>query len=128
MIAGKPYYAGFGFTIEPDSIDSYIMQLRNIRNVEPLTPEQINTAKMVFYLNSEKKASEGSYTDEFSCFLLKLYNDLSEEYRRGLFESDKGTSGNNNEMTDRVIEYIKKHDIKKCAYYRHGMKFGEGFN
>ena len=125
LIVGKPYYAGFGYTIEPHTVSSYKEQLKNIMNVEPLSSKQISTAKMVFYINNTKTEADGSYTDEFACLLLKLYNDLSEESRRRLFESDKGTLENNNKMTEHVIEFIRTHDLKKCEYYMRGFKRGD---
>lgn len=48
VLASKPFYSGFGFTIEPESIDEYKLQLKNIHKVEKLSEHQKFRAKQVF--------------------------------------------------------------------------------
>lgn len=48
VIAGKPYYSGFGFTIEPDSVEEYFNTLKNIRNIKPLDENKMHMARAVY--------------------------------------------------------------------------------
>ena len=50
VIVGKPYYSGFGYTVEPKSREEYEECLKKIHEVERLDNEQIRTAKKVFYI------------------------------------------------------------------------------
>lgn len=60
IVAGKGFYDGFGFTIEPKSIKEYETVLRNIDKIEPLSDEQITMAKKVSwaYINLYKAFDE----------------------------------------------------------------------
>lgn len=60
IIAGKSFYDGFGFTIEPKTVDEYESVLRNCDKLKPLTPEQIIMAKKVSwcYINLYKAFDE----------------------------------------------------------------------
>ncbi|MBK7627794.1 MAG: hypothetical protein IPJ16_11505 [Bacteroidales bacterium] len=48
ILAGKPFYAGFGFTFEPFSKKDYFDTLKNISGLSRLTSNQIDTAKYVY--------------------------------------------------------------------------------
>jgi len=48
ILAGKPFYAGFGFTQEPRTIEEYGQLLKNIRSLEKLNIEQVEKAKLVY--------------------------------------------------------------------------------
>jgi hypothetical protein len=50
VLAGTSPYSGFGFTIEPPSVDAYFDVLRHIDQLTPLTEEQRTVAKLVAYL------------------------------------------------------------------------------
>ena len=54
-----------------------------------------------------------------------LYDKFSEESRRNLFESDKGTGEMNGAITKDVIKYAKEHDLSGCEYYLRGMQCGK---
>jgi hypothetical protein len=48
VLAGQPFYSGFGFTIEPDSIEDYEERLLNIHDVGRLSDDQIRAALEVY--------------------------------------------------------------------------------
>jgi len=48
VLAGTPFYAGFGFTHEPDSVERYEEIIKSAAVIKPLTAEQVKTALQVF--------------------------------------------------------------------------------
>lgn len=48
VLAGKPFYADFGFTNEPNTKKEYFNQLKNIQNIKPLTEENMRSAITVY--------------------------------------------------------------------------------
>ncbi|MBL8421271.1 MAG: hypothetical protein JNK92_11620 [Dechloromonas sp.] len=48
VLAGTPFYAGFGFTYEPQSASEYADLVRHADSLARLSPEQIGTALQVF--------------------------------------------------------------------------------
>lgn len=48
IISGKPFYSGFGFTYEPSTKAKYFAQLKNIKDIKPLTTEQMRMACSVY--------------------------------------------------------------------------------
>jgi hypothetical protein len=48
VLAGKPFYSGFGFSIEPASVAEYEHALLGLKNVVPLTSEQRRRAILVY--------------------------------------------------------------------------------
>jgi|APSaa5957512535_1039671.scaffolds.fasta_scaffold03665_9 hypothetical protein len=54
VLAGKPFYSEFGFTIEPDSKANYEKALLNLNNVTALTDKQINKALEVYAIWNEQ--------------------------------------------------------------------------
>ena len=48
IIVGKPFYSGFGFTYEPSTKAKYFTQLKNIKNIKPLTGDQMRMACSVY--------------------------------------------------------------------------------
>lgn len=59
IVAGKPYYAGEGFTYDPDSQEEYYKLLCSTANIPRLRPEQIERAKE-FYAASALMMSTNS--------------------------------------------------------------------
>lgn len=49
LLAGSAPYSGFGFTVEPRSIDEYVDALRRIDRLQPPTAEQTTMAKLIAY-------------------------------------------------------------------------------
>jgi hypothetical protein len=50
IITGRPLYAGFGFTLEPDSAQAYYELLRSIHTLKVPGEESVRMAKKVYYL------------------------------------------------------------------------------
>lgn len=48
VLAGRPFYARFGFTYEPDTKEEYFEQLKNINQIKPLDENQKKTAVTVY--------------------------------------------------------------------------------
>lgn len=48
ILAGTPFYAGFGFTIEPQTVESYAMEIRRSGTLQRLNRDQLNMALRVF--------------------------------------------------------------------------------
>lgn len=54
VLAGKPFYYGFGFTIEPSSREDYERQLLEIADIAPLTENQVKKALEVYAIWDEQ--------------------------------------------------------------------------
>lgn len=50
ILAGKPFYSSFGFTIEPRTINDYIEILNNLSKINILTDLQIKKALEILYI------------------------------------------------------------------------------
>jgi len=48
VLAGRPFYSQFGFTVEPESREEYERVLLRLQDVRPLTPEQRRRAVQIF--------------------------------------------------------------------------------
>lgn len=48
ILAGTPFYAGFGFTHEPKTAEEYCALIRDAAKLDRLSPEQISQALIVF--------------------------------------------------------------------------------
>ncbi|MCR5727934.1 MAG: hypothetical protein K6G24_10755 [Lachnospiraceae bacterium] len=122
VIIGKPYYGNLGFTIEPNSKEEYENWLMKVQDVEPLTEEQTNTAKKVFFLrNSCGTAVLGTkYDDSFGNLVNEQYRKMGEKMALAYFESNRGTEEYNTQITDSITDFIDSNDMKKCKYYTQG--------
>lgn len=63
VLAGKPFYAGFGFTIEPNNIQDYRSVLKNIKNLTRLSEDQKVMAKKVFEAFMDMQQTDTSLID-----------------------------------------------------------------
>lgn len=63
VLAGKPFYSGFGFTIEPDSIQEYRTAMSNITQLPRLSEEQKTMAKKVFAAFMQLQQTDTSLID-----------------------------------------------------------------
>ncbi|MDF1534402.1 MAG: hypothetical protein P1P69_07885 [Methanosarcinaceae archaeon] len=63
VLAGKPFYSGFGFTIEPKSIKEYKTVLRDIKNLQKLSEKQKTIAKKVYAAFMEMQQTDTSLID-----------------------------------------------------------------
>jgi hypothetical protein len=50
IIASETVYSGYGFTVEPESQQEFADTLRSLDEVDPLTPAEIERAKVICYL------------------------------------------------------------------------------
>ncbi|MDE6743058.1 MAG: hypothetical protein K2J95_04155, partial [Lachnospiraceae bacterium] len=121
VIVGKPYYCGFGYTIEPKTKNEYIKCLQNISDIQPLTEEQVIIAKKIFYLRNHESTTSLAFRDEFSRLITAEYQGMIEKIAQQYFLSNEGTQKYNNNCMCFVKNYFKTHDIRKCEYYRRGV-------
>lgn len=49
VLAGKPFYSGYGYTIDVETKEGYKSILRNINDIEKLDAQQINMAREIYY-------------------------------------------------------------------------------
>lgn len=123
VIAGKPYYSGFGYTIEPENYEAYAKAIHEIGSVKPLSEDEVHTARKVFNLRNNSKYDYlfGYFHDEFSDELNKKYDKMLNEIALQYFASNAGTQEYNDAIFSYVIQYFKEHDMTKCAYYQAGQ-------
>ena len=123
VIVGKPFYGNLGFTIEPATQKDYEDCLMHIQEVEPLSEEQIRTAKKAFYLrNQYGPAILGTkYDDEFGSLVNEQYRHMGDKMALAYFESNRGTEKYNTQITENITEYMEHHDMKTCKYYTQGV-------
>lgn len=50
LLAGKPFYSGFGFTTDPATVADYEASLHALKDVSPLSPRQVETALQIYGL------------------------------------------------------------------------------
>ena len=119
VIVGKPYYHGFGYTIEPATFEDYKDCLSHLDAVKPLTDEQIVTAKKLFYLRNNESLAQGLYLykDEFSDLINTNYKRMFEEIPLQYFAGNQGTEVYNNDVLQKVTDYFKNNDLKTTSYY-----------
>ena len=127
IIVGKPYYSGFGYTVEPETREEYEECLKNIQEVDRLDSEQIKMAKRVFYLKNSGtiKTETSKYTDEFAILVNHAYNQMQEEIALQYFKGNDGTKSYNNALLKQVTEYFNAHDMRECEYYQRGFLRGK---
>ena len=121
VIAGVPYYKGFGYTVEPENREEYLKTLKNIADIPALNEEQIKTARKVFYLKASGVGEYEKFEDEFAKLVRDGYRKMREEIALDYFESDKGTKKYNEKITEEINAYLKDHDIRETDYYRRGI-------
>lgn len=63
LLAGRPFYSGFGFTIEPDSIEEYKAAMSKITTYTKLTESQQTAAKKVFAAFMQMQQTDTSLID-----------------------------------------------------------------
>ena len=48
VLAGRPFYSGFGFTTEPESVTDYERELLALKDISPLSESQVKKALEVY--------------------------------------------------------------------------------
>lgn len=66
VLAGRAYYSGFGFTIEPQTVEEYRSVLDSLYKITPSDEETIDKAYKVMYICL---MTEGKFLDKFDEFL-----------------------------------------------------------
>jgi len=96
IITGHSSYSGFGFTIEPKTVDEYFELLKNILNIPKLTEQQIKNAKTlaaIMFIYSRTNDPLMPWGEKFiytgrskkniwdqTCSLMTQYNRLEDEF------------------------------------------------
>ncbi len=124
IIVGKPYYSGFGYTIEPKNKEEYYNILKNVNDIMPLTVEQINTAKKIFYLRNHGIVEKKFYTDKFCTLVNDEYQKMINKIALQYFNSNEGTKTYNNQILKQMISFFKENDMELCEYYQRGRMRG----
>ena len=122
IILGKPYYKGFGYTIEPKNREEYEQVLNEIDSISKLNNEQIKTAKKVFYLGNNPDKFPLKFDDELFELLIKQDKKMSDEYAMELFESNSGSEKYNDDVMEELLDYFTKNDYCDCQYYKRGKQ------
>ncbi len=125
VIAGKPYYCGFGYTVEPADYEAYEAQLKDIAKLEPLNESQKRIAKRVYWLKKGMTGKGGRFEDEFARLLGGMYDEMMGEISVSYFESNRGTKSYNDSIIKAVTEYFASHDMRQCDYWRMGKEWSE---
>ena len=125
LIVGTPYYKGFGYTLEPKSLKQYESCLRRMKNIRPLSEEQMTMARRVFYTRNilRKEQADDVFSDEFTKLLQAGYSKMLDEMALEYFEKNNGTKCYNDEITLNVLAYLADKDYKETEYYRAGKEY-----
>lgn len=128
IIIGKPYYYGFGYTIEFENKKEYFNCLQNIELVKSLNKEQIANAKKIFYLHYHGFQEKPIYVDEFCSILNSEYQNMLDKIALEYFKSNEGTKKYNNNMLEIILKYFQSHDMRQTEYYQRGSMRGNNNN
>lgn len=114
VLAGKAVYSGFGYTVDAFTKEKYEQTLANIQNVEPLTEEQKEKAKLIFTCQNRRKEVE---KDSFATKMTEYIWKMDTDYMAG--ESLKKLNGE-------ALEYIDKEvaveELLQTDYYKGGLE------
>jgi hypothetical protein len=118
LIAGQSRYSGFGFTIEPKTKQDYKNSLSNLTEVEPLSQEQIEWAKVVAYIYFVLF----DIKSDLLCPTSKVPSDLSEEnkYYECLSNRIKNTDVDDVKYKEYVEKFISRNMTHLCNYDEFG--------
>ena len=99
VLAGKPFYSGYGSTIDAKTKEEYKEILCNIGKLEKLNERQINIAKELYYYR------EGLFdvTDPFEMIFFKNYQG---------FLKDRNMEKWNNEMICEYVKFLERNNKK----------------
>ena len=124
VIIGKPYYAGFGYTKEPKNREEYEEVLKNIQEMEPLSDEQVMTARKVFYLSNagDREKEDSSYADEFAILSNGKYLEMIKKMPLEYFENNRGTEIYNDKILELYADYFHNNIIKETDFFMRGKK------
>lgn len=126
VIVGKPYYSGFGYTIEPKTKDEYVKVLSKMDVIKPLSLEQTKVAKEVYYVRNNCNV-DGlfMYSDDFSNIVNSEYKRMTGEMKAKYHISNDGTKSYNDEALSQIIDFMKKNQFSDTQYYNRGRLLTE---
>lgn len=114
VLAGKAVYSGFGYTIDAFTKEKYEQTLANIQNVEPLTEEQKEMAKLIFTCQNRRKEVE---KDSFATKMTEYIWKMDTAYMAG--ESMKKW---NSEVLAYIDKEVSAEELKQTDYYKGGLE------
>lgn len=120
IIVGKPWYSGFGITIEPESYSEYVNVLKNINSINKLDDNQIETALKLFYMRNNKSFAKNIFNDELYELLSGGYKEMMDKIAISYFLSNDGTDKYNDKVLEAYCEYMNSHNVKGSMYYKCG--------
>ncbi|MBQ9438286.1 MAG: hypothetical protein IJU50_08130 [Lachnospiraceae bacterium] len=124
VIAGKPFYHGFGFTCEPENLEEYEKTLKNIARMDRLSPHQVLTAKRLFTLrNRWSQLFPHFFHDDFVNAIGRHYYQMVENMALGYFESNENTESYNTESLNEILGWMDPGDLQETQYYKRGQAF-----
>ncbi|WP_027727311.1 hypothetical protein [Treponema sp. C6A8] len=101
IVAGKGFYDGFGFTIEPKSVKEYELVLKDCDKIQPLTNEQIVMAKKV----------------SWACYCFCKTFDDTDFVLTNAIRTDFPHIGQNDIIFSKLIELYNKGITYKDSYF-----------
>lgn len=110
VLCGRAFYSGFGFTVEPKTIEEYEQILMNLDKVQPLGKEERKNACKLMY--AFLKTTYKPY-DDFDEMLVDSYQ--------------KEVKDGNNMVLENLYQNIRKCDdyYVNTRFYQEGKKMGE---
>lgn len=126
VIAGKPYYHGQGYTIEPENFEEYRNVLDNAENIEPLSEEQILIGKKTFFFkNGYRKLPNNTFSDSFANLLNAKYAEMIREMALQYFKNNEGTKQYNDNVLHFVYNYMQNHDLRETKFYKNAFSYAD---
>lgn len=116
IIVGKPWYAGFGITIEPTSYEEYKDYLENASDIKILDEAHINIAKKLFYMRNAKNVKEEYKKDSLYSLINAEYSAMINNNATGYFMGNKGTDDHNSQTLLKYQEFTQTNDVKSSIY------------
>lgn len=123
VIVGTPYYKGFGYTIEPRNLQEYRKCLHEISKIKKLNAEQTTTARKVFYLKNCSGKKKREFGDELTQVVTSGYQKMLNAMALKFFDKNEGTQPFNDELTENVLDLLKKSDYRSVDYYNAGKNY-----
>ena len=124
VIIGKPYYSGFGYTIEPTTKEEYKKVLLSIQEKELLDDEQKKIAQKVFYLANSKnlELDKSPYRDIYAHLSNTQYEKMFKKAPLDYFKDNKGTQNYNSEYLKQISCIFPFDKIEQIEYFMRGKK------
>ncbi len=123
IITGKPFYHGFGFTIEPRTPEAYAQSMKETASLPRLSPEQVSAALKLFYLRQNiSRLCPAYYRDDFKKTITRHYDRMVESMALEYFAGNEGSKPYNTESLKAITEWMRTGDLRQTEYYRRGKE------